>query len=252
MRALALLLALALPSACVGEASAVIGPADFTPVLSPSAKQSLAHVGAYRLDVRPVTNAEFAQFVRSHPQWRRDRVASLFVDADYLAHWPAADRIGGEALPEQPVTRVSWYAARAYCEARKARLPTWYEWEYAAAANEHVTDARTDPAWRERMLAWYARPGSDPLASAGLGTANLYGVRDLHDLVWEWVEDFNSLMLNGGARSDADTVNFCGAGALDAKDREAYPVLMRIAFLSSLEARSTSRRLGFRCAVDVP
>ena len=32
--------------------------------------------GAVRLDRRPVTNAMFAQFVRQHPRWQRDQVAS--------------------------------------------------------------------------------------------------------------------------------------------------------------------------------
>src|SRR5262249_19214185 len=76
------------------------------------------------------------------------------------------------------------------------------------------------------------------------------GVRDLHGLIWEWVEDFNSLMISGDSRTqgDPDKLAFCGSGALSAQDRENYPVLMRIAFLSSQQARSTGRTLGFRCA----
>lgn len=47
---------------------------------------------------------------------------------------------------------VSWFATDAYCRAQGGRLPTWAEWEYVAAADEQHTDARADPAWRERIL----------------------------------------------------------------------------------------------------
>jgi sulfatase modifying factor 1 len=230
-----------------------VGPSDFTPVLAPAPGQERVHVAAFRLDKAPVTNAQFLDFVRSHPQWRRDRVASLFADGEYLSHWAAPDALGEGALAQQPVTRVSWFAARAYCAASGARLPGWYEWELAAAADEKHTDARSDPAWRERILAWYARPAGPPLSAVSSGSANIYGIQDLHGLIWEWVEDFGSLMVSGDSRSqgDPDKLAYCGAGALSAQDRENYPILMRIAYLSAQEGRSTGRVLGFRCAADV-
>jgi len=236
---------------CAQERVAV-GPADFAPVLAPAPGKARTHVAAFLLDRRPVTNAQFLDFVRSHPQWRRDRIASLFADREYLSHWAAPDQLGESALPEQPVTRVSWFAARAFCAAASGRLPDWYEWELAAAADEKVADARSTWTWRARILGWYAQPGSEPLARVGEGPANLYGLQDLHGLIWEWVEDASTLMVSGDTRTqgDPDRLAFCGAGALSAQDRENYPTLMRLAFLSSLDARSTARRLGFRCAAE--
>ena len=46
----------------------------------------------------------------------------------------------------------------------------------------------------------------------------------------------------------ADELQFCGAGAITMEEKENYAVLMRVALLSSLEARYTTRNLGFRCA----
>lgn len=234
-----------------------VGPADFDSVLpagrtGTGAVPARAHVNAFRMDRRPVTNAEFLEFVLHHPEWRRDRVASLFADRDYLRHWSAADRLGVATQPEQPVTRVSWFAARAYCQSLGARLPTWYEWELAAAADEQHADARRDVQWQRRILDWYGQPASHTLGRVGLGPANYYGIQDLHGLVWEWVEDFNALMVSGDSRDqgDPDRLKFCGEGALSLQDRENYAVLMRVAFLSSLEARSTAHSLGFRCAED--
>jgi len=231
---------------------ATVGPADFTPVLAPSPTRKRVHVAALRLDRRPVTNAQFLAFIGGHPEWRRDQVAALFADSEYLSHWAAPDRLGDDVLPQQPVTRVSWYAARAYCAAAGGRLPDWYEWELAAAADEKVADARSSVAWRARILDWYSKPATEPLGRVGLNPPNVYGVQDLHGLIWEWVEDFGTLMVSGDSRAqgDPDKLAFCGAGALSAQDRDNYPILMRIAFLSSLEARSTARSLGFRCAAE--
>jgi protein SCO1/2 len=78
----------------------------------------------------------------------------------------------------------------------------------------------------------------------------VYGIHDLHGLVWEWVEDFNALFISGDNREqgDPDLLKFCGSGALSVADRENYPVMMRLAMLSSLKARSTTVNVGFRCA----
>lgn len=244
---------LASSGVCGVTERASVGSADFTPVLAPAPGKERVHVAAFRLDQTPVTNAQFLDFVRSHPQWRRDRVASLFADREYLSHWATPDALGEGALPQQPVTRISWFAARAYCAASGARLPTWYEWELAAAADAKLADARSTATWRERILDWYARPAGQPLAPVSSGAANVYGIRDLHGLIWEWVEDFSSLMVSGDSRTQGDPnkLTYCGAGALSAQDRDNYPVLMRIAYLSAQEARSTGRILGFRCATDV-
>ncbi|GAB3306197.1 formylglycine-generating enzyme family protein [Luteimonas notoginsengisoli] len=206
----------------------------------------------FELQKRPVTNGEFLAFVQSHPQWRRDKVASVLAEKRYLSHWAGPDKLG-DALPGQPVVQVSWFAASAYCEAQGGRLPTWSEWEYAAAADETRRDARSDPAWRERILAWYSKPSSAALPRAGLQAPNAWGVQDMHGLVWEWTDDFSSLLVSGDNRmqGDADKFKFCGAGALSMDDRENYAVLMRVAMLSSLEAQGTTANLGFRCARDV-
>lgn len=212
-------------------------------------------VAAFELMKTPVTNAEFLEFVRAHPQWQRDRVASVYAEtANYLSHWGAPLELGEAAKPEQPVTHVSWFAASAYCEAQHARLPLWAEWEYVAAADATRRDARNDPAWRESILGWYAKPSTTPVAAVGQSPANAYGVQDLHGLIWEWVDDFASMLVTGDDRSqsDANRLKFCGAGSLITQDRENFAVLMRVAMLSSLEAANSTSNLGFRCARSLP
>lgn len=251
MKTLALLTAL---SCCVGAAAGetvAIEGGGFQSVLPTGGPDATTHVAPFKMDRTPVTNGEFLAFVIDHPQWQRTRIPALLADRDYLSQWQAPDRLGAQAQPQQPVTRVSWFAARAYCEAAGGRLPTWAEWEFVAAADEARPDARHDPEWRERILTWYGQPAGH-LGPVGTGKANFYGVQDLHGLVWEWVDDFNALLVSNDSRDQSDPakLKFCGAGAISLADRDNYAVLMRIAFLSSLNAKSTARSLGFRCAMS--
>lgn len=211
-------------------------------------------VAPFELQRRPVTNADYAAFVKANPDWARGRAPAVFADRRYLALWTGPAEPGAEVSPRQPVVQVSWFAAQAYCEAQGGRLPTWAEWEYAAAADETRADARSDPRWRERILAWYAAPSSRPLPEVGQAPADVHGIQDLHGLVWEWVDDYAAMLVSADNRTqgDPDNLQFCGAGALSMDDRENYAVLMRVAMLSALQAHDTTRNLGFRCARDVP
>ena len=254
MRAFALSWLL-LPALAAGqEWLALPGSESFVSVLDYEDNGGKVVIAPFELMARPVTNAQFLAFVVRDPSWRRGSVASVFAEARYLSHWRGPLSLGDDARPQQPVTQVSWFAAQAYCEAQQARLPTWAEWEYAAAADATRIDARTDPAWRDRILGWYSRPSNMPLADVAQGAPDVHGIHDLHGLVWEWVEDYAAMLVSADNREqgDPDLLQFCGAGAISTDDRENYPVLMRIAMLSALQADDTTANLGFRCARNVP
>lgn len=250
IRLIAFICALLAVPAVAADYAALPG-GQFASVLPADAQDAAVVVAPFRLRITPVTNAQFLAFVTAHPQWRRDRTPIVFAEPRYLSQWQSASVLGSGALPAQPVTQVSWFAAQAFCENEGARLPTWNEWEFAAAADARRADARGDPAWREQILSWYSRPSTLPLPAVG-GGSNFYGIRDLHGLVWEWVGDFNALLVASDSRdqNDPDRLKFCGAGALSLRDRDNYAVLMRIAMLSALKAADTTANLGFRCAKD--
>lgn len=236
-----------------GEAPARIEAGSLKSVLPLTEGADEVVISEFLLDRRPVTNREFLAFVVRNPDWRRDAALPLFADQNYLAHWGGVLTPGDAARPEQPVINVSWFAARAYCEAEGGRLPTWHEWEYVAAADQTKTDARANPAWRQKILAWYSEPGGKALPEVGGRTPNAWGVQDMHGLIWEWVDDFNALLVSNDNREQggADKLKFCGAGAATLEEKENYAVLMRTAMLSSLRGSDTTRNLGFRCAYDV-
>ena len=253
-RVLAALLALLAGTAGAGTPAAgraLVPGATFETLLPPAPDIKEVSVAAFAIDRTPVTNAQFAAFVISHPRWRRDRVARVFADSGYLQQWSSAT-VPAAGSGKQPVTRVSWFAANAFCEANGARLPRWHEWEWVAAAGSMNRDARSDPAWRQTILDWYARPASAVLPDVGAGPPNIYGIRDVHGLVWEWVLDLGSMMVSADNREqgDPELAKFCGSGALSLEQKDNYAMLMRIATLSSMKAPYTSKSMGFRCVAD--
>lgn len=211
--------------------------------------RAVVAVAPFAMDRAPVTRADFAAFLRAHPEWRRDRVRRAFAGPGYLAGWTGPTEPGqGGAV----ATEVSWFAARAYCAGRRKRLPSTDEWEYVARASETRRDASRDPAFMQRLLTLYTAPRrAAPLP--GSGFRNVYGVEDLHGVVWEWVEDFGSLLVSDDSRSTSgrDHQLFCAAGVVNATDPGNYPGFMRYGMRAALEGRTTGGGLGFRCAQGV-
>ena len=229
-----------------------VGAGSYEPLYETATGAIRVEVAAFELGVRPVTNAEFLAFVRANPSWRRSAVAPLFAEDGYLRAWAGDTALGPDAPPQSPVVDVSWFAARAYAAWVGARLPTTDEWEYAASASDTQADGRADPAFARTILARYSRPAPRPLPAAGLGSPNVWGVRDLHGLVWEWTGDTASSLVTADSRqsADADSRRFCAAGAVGAQDFHDYAAFLRYGFRGGLEARFTVPNLGFRIARD--
>ncbi len=209
-------------------------------------------VAAFEIDRHPVTVGEYQDFILFDPRWTRSAVKRVFADEGYLARWTGDDDRGA-ADPEdlrRPVTEVSWFAARAFCAAQGKRLPTLDEWEYVAQASPDRPNAHRDSGFNARLLALYTAPRSPRLPAVEATFENYHGVWDLHGLVWEWVDDFNSVLLSGASRVDAglDRQLFCAAGSQGATDVEDYVAFMRYSHRASLVAGRTGRNLGFRCA----
>lgn len=210
-------------------------------------------VKSFCLDVLPVTNGDFLEFVRANPRWQRSEVKRLFADESYLKNWAGDLELGTNAPPNSPVTFVSWFAAKAYAQWKGKRLPTVAEWELVAAAGNARPDGENDPQFKRDLLSWYTSPTDKQLARVGAGPTNYWGVHDLHGLVWEWVADFNTAMVTGDARGDTglDRQLFCGSGSVSARDVTDYAAFMRYGFRSSLKADYCVHNLGFRCAKDL-
>lgn len=208
-------------------------------------------ISDFDMDVYPVTNKEYLQFVKDHPKWRRSEVLKLFADKNYLSQWDSDTTLNINQSLDAAITNVSWFAAKDYCECQGKRLPTIDEWEYVGMANEKLPDARTLKEYNEYILSWYEKPKTFN-NEIGSTFKNYWGVFDLHGLVWEWTLDFNSVLVSGESRKDVDNDSnlFCGSAAIGATDLMNYAAFMRYAIRGSVKARYTMKNLGFRCVKD--
>lgn len=220
-----------------------------------SSSDDSTRVDAFLLEKYPVTNAGYLEFVKANPEWRRSRVKSVFADERYLKHWAGDLDLGPktEQIRNSPVTNVSWFAARAYARWKGMRLPTLDEWEYVASASRYEPLAGRDSSFIKQILDWYSRPNPETLPPVGQGEPNFHGIYDMHGLIWEWVEDFNTVFITGESRNDQGELKlfYCAAGSKGAVDKENYAAFLRFAFRGGLKAAYTVNNLGFRCAKDI-
>lgn len=209
----------------------------------------------FYLDKHEVTNREFAAWLEANPgAWhhnpkdptviqtptepsvflvRASKVCSLaFVE----------DRVQpGPEKANQPVTCVSWMAARDYCRAQGKRLPLAMEWEFAAKGVEGRAFP-WGPAEPQRDGVAFDRGDSIGKHPADVGTSaqdvTPQGVRDLGGNVAEWVTDDErgddkTAMIRGGSWHSDKACRLLGS---DCK---------------RIDAESLSIDVGFRCASSV-
>ncbi|PWA08562.1 formylglycine-generating enzyme family protein [Flavobacterium laiguense] len=231
--------------------SVAIKKGAYVPLYGTTDKKPV-EVKAFNMDVFPITNAQFVVFLKKYPQYSRSNIKGLFAEKSYLSQWKSDYDYGTTNLSNAPVTNVSWFVAKKYCECQGKRLPSMDEWEYVAMADEKRIDARTKEEFNKYILSWYEKPKTytNPV---GKTFKNYWGVYDMHGLVWEWTSDFNSIFLSGESRKDKDTDKnlFCGSGSINASDLMNYAAFMRYGFRASLKANYATKNLGFRCAKDL-
>jgi formylglycine-generating enzyme required for sulfatase activity len=200
-------------------------------------------VSPFYLDVTAVTNGEFLKFLENHPEWRKDQVSDLYAGPDYLRHLDITEENSEKS--DRPVTRVSWYAANAYCSSQGGRLPTLNEWEYAAQLMDFDSDTEAD-RFASELIGWYSAVDAVNVNQVGsTGIENEVGVKDMFGLIMEWVEDFNPPISN-------DISLDCGTVGRMQGDPTVYSYAMSIRYITrmSFKPESTTGMLGFRCAYD--
>lgn len=93
-------------------------------------------VSPFAIDIHPVTNNQFAEFIRNNPEWGKRPVINRLQNAYYLKDWDDENNPPDEKL-DHPVTYVSWFAASAYAKWAGKRLPSEAEWEFALRDGRH-------------------------------------------------------------------------------------------------------------------
>ena len=138
------------------------------------------NVSSLYISKHEITNRQWQKFVDANPRWQKGKADSKLVESDYLNEWNDNSYPSDKA--DHPVTYVSWFAAKAYCEWAGGRLPAEAEWEKAARG----TDGRVYPwgnDWDEGKC--NVGSGTKLVGSYPLG-ASPFGVLDMAGNVWEW------------------------------------------------------------------
>lgn len=162
-----------------------------------------AQVGKLRVARTEVTYRDYLRFVQDSPEWRKDQIQPGFHDGDYLKDWISSTEYPA-GLDDHPVTHVSWFAAKAFCEWAGGSLPSEAQWQVAAHSAEHrfpwgplspsgppplnFCDLECEKQYRDGTF----RPGfSDGYSNTAPvksfpGGRTPEGVYDLSGNVWEW------------------------------------------------------------------
>lgn len=132
-----------------------------------------------------VTQRQFVRFLEENPEWGPENRAALVekgvADSSYLVDFDPSK------ADNRPVTGVSWYAVKAYCEWLNSQAPSGYEialpseamWETAAASASQSLGA---------LGIFNNRASTGPLAVGSSGR-DAQGFSDLFGNVWEWTSD---------------------------------------------------------------
>ena len=90
-----------------------------------------------------------------------------------------------ERRPNQPATSVTWFEARAFCQAHGLELPTEYQWEYAARAGLRRKYGVVDNTQRLQQHAVFGLDWDSAPKNVGSKEASA-GLHDMIGNAWEW------------------------------------------------------------------
>ena len=193
----------------------------------------------YAIDLAPVTNARFREFLRQsghrprHPE-------------NFLKHW--RDGAPPPGMEDHPVVYVDLDDARAYAAWAGKRLPTEEEWQYAAQG-----PAALRYPWGNEMRAGACNRGetgsTTPVRAYPAGRSP-FGCYDMCGNVWEWTESERSdgrtrfSILRGGSY-------FQATGSAWYMDGGPQPCAFGAKFLLMWPGLDRCATIGFRCALGL-
>ena len=197
-------------------------------------------VQPFYIDKYPVTNRQFAEFLKASKYQPADNHNFLrgWKDSRYPAGWD-----------NKPVTWVSLEDARAYAKWAGKRLPHEWEWQYAAQGSDR------------RAFPWGNQPCDECVPQREHGRelrgptdvdrfpkgASPFGVMDLTGNVWQWTDEFQdkhtrAAILRGGGYYRPSGSRWYFPSAYQLNEHGKYLLIA--------PSKDRAGTLGFRCVKD--
>jgi formylglycine-generating enzyme required for sulfatase activity len=198
-----------------------------------------AEITRFAIDKTPVTNQMFKEFITSsgyEPPY----------SVNFLRHWTNGQIPSGKE--DHPVVYIDLEDARAYARWAKKRLPTEFEWQFAAQGKEAL-----DYPWGNELEDnKYNKNTNGETTSVKAFPQGIspYGCYDMCGNTWEWTESEYSdgrtrfVMLKGGSCFKAEGSHWYMDGGIQKTGFFAKMLMM----WSGLDRFGT---VGFRCVVDL-
>jgi formylglycine-generating enzyme required for sulfatase activity len=228
----------------VPAGASLAGDMDYS-VNGGSAPRRVAIDRAFWMGAREITNRQYREFDRSHDSG---------YSRDFRFRLPVTERQGRPLNePDQPVVRVTWSSAIAFCGWLSARtglrvsLPTELQWEYACRAGtatafsfgDREVDFSAFANFADNQLWGLGDPRFNDHAivtvPVGRYQPNPWGLHDMHGNAAEWTlsESAGGKVIRGGSFYDRPDAGRSAA-------RLAYPEWRRV------------HDVGFRIVCELP
>lgn len=194
----------------------------------------------FAMDETPVTNAQYAQFLRATGYQPK------YADA-FLAHWTDGRPSKEEA--DHPVVWVTLEDARAYANWAGKRLPTEYEWQWAAQGG----GAGRQYPWGDHYdssLCNHGQTGGTTAVRRFPFGRTAQGLYDMCGNVWQLTESQRSdghneyCILRGGSW-------YRSPGSGWYADQGPQPANFAAKYLLTWPGLDRCATIGFRCVVDL-
>jgi formylglycine-generating enzyme required for sulfatase activity len=208
----------------------------------------VAEADAFRIDMMPVTQAEFAEMITAlqlpgptidEAAWKAQGFAQDY--ATQVARYVWHDGRPPIGYADHPVVLVTWDEATRYCKWRgeqrgePRRLPTAVEYEKAARGSGGLSYPWGNTYEPDKLNSAVKGPGDTTPVGTYTTGASEYGVLDMAGNVFEWTSSTfakGEIMVKGSAWED-----FAGVGRGAARHGRSPGIRHAI--------------IGFRCAADV-
>ncbi|MCX7746872.1 MAG: formylglycine-generating enzyme family protein [Clostridia bacterium] len=166
----------------------------------------LDELPTYQVHMKPFFISKYTITNRAFQCFLNDIKSELDQDGNKIIDLDKADSLilkrNGEfrckeGYEEYPVTRISWYGARAYCQwlgnkaGKKFKLPTECQWQYASMGPKRLKWALGDIFDRSEYIVNCNEP-----ESAKSGKESDTGLFNVTGNVFEWCEDEYAFKLN--------------------------------------------------------